>query len=173
MKLSAVVLVVIAAAALQVTLARFTAGGRIVFDFVLVGVVFSALQWGPVAGILTGTLGGLLQDVLAGTIVGVGGLAKTLAGCAAGIVGTQFVLVSPYARMLIVAGATLLNRAIVLGLEGLIEQRWPGIVWTAMLAEVGINTLAGLLAFQAVNNLPALMNRQRAGRRSSLSRRNW
>ena len=38
----------------------------------------------PVAGMLAGTLGGLLQDMLSGGIVGVGGLAKTLVGFAAG-----------------------------------------------------------------------------------------
>ncbi len=80
MKLTAVVAAVIVAVLLQVTLARYTVGGRWVFDLVLVGVVFVALQWGPVAGMLAGTIGGLLQDVLSGGIVGVGGLAKTLVG---------------------------------------------------------------------------------------------
>ena len=58
------------------------AGG--VFDFVLVGVVFAALQSGAVAGMLAGTIGGLLLDVLSGGVVGLGGLVKTLVGCAAG-----------------------------------------------------------------------------------------
>ena len=84
MKVTAVLIAVILSVVLQVTLARYTVGGRLVFDVVLVGVVYSALQWGPVAGMLAGTIGGLLQDMLAGEIVGVGGLAKTLVGCAAG-----------------------------------------------------------------------------------------
>jgi rod shape-determining protein MreD len=172
-KIGGVLLAVIVGLAVQVALARFTAGGRFVFDFVLVGVVFAALQWGPVAGILAGTIGGLLQDILSGGIVGVGGLAKTLTGFASGVVGTQFMLVSPYARMIVVLGATVLNRGVALGLAALIEQRWPGVSWTAMLAEAGINSIAGLLAFQAANGFPGLLNRQRASRRSSLSRRQW
>ena len=55
------------AVVLQVTLARYTVGGRWVFDLVLVGVVYAALLWGPVAGMLAGTIGGLLQDWLATT----------------------------------------------------------------------------------------------------------
>ena len=96
MKLTSVLVTVLVAVVLQVTLARYTVGGRWVFDLVLVGVVYAALLWGPVAGMLAGTIGGLLQDVLAGDVVGVGGLAKTLVGFAAGVVGTQFVLVRPH-----------------------------------------------------------------------------
>jgi rod shape-determining protein MreD len=116
-------------------------GGRWVFDLVVVGVVFAGLQWGPVAGILSGTMGGLMQDVLSGEIVGVGGVAKTVVGCAAGAVGAQFVLVKPSARMLIVAGSTLVHRVIVLSLYGMIEQQWPVVRVGPMLGEIGINSI--------------------------------
>jgi rod shape-determining protein MreD len=168
-----VLLAVVISVILQVTLARYTVGGRWVFDFVLVGVVFSALQWGPVSGLMAGTLGGLLQDVLAGQIVGVGGLAKSIVGFAAGIVGTQFVLTRPQARTIIVMGATLFHRFLMLGLQGLIDQHWPGVSWGAMLAETGINTLCAFIAFQTTSSLPGVVDRRRASRRSSLSKRQW
>ena len=98
MKAMGLLLTIVVSVVLQVTLARYTVGGRWVFDFVLVGVVFAGLQWGPVAGLFGGTIGGLLQDVLSGQIVGVGGLAKTIVGFAAGVIGTQFVLTRPQAR---------------------------------------------------------------------------
>src|SRR5690349_452925 len=120
MKLTSVLITAVVAIVLQVTLARYTVGGKVVFDFVLVGVVFAALQWGPVAGMLAGTIGGLLQDVLANEIVGVGGLAKTVIGCLSGVVGTQFVLQASHARMLVMAVATIAHRLILLGLHGLI-----------------------------------------------------
>jgi hypothetical protein len=94
-KFTSVLLTVVAAVFLQVALARYTVGGAWAFDLVLVGVVFAALQWGPVAGIVAGTLGGLLQDLLAGEIVGLGGLTKTIVGFVSGVVGTQFVLTRP------------------------------------------------------------------------------
>lgn len=173
MKFTSVVLAVLISVVLQVTLARYTVGGRLVFDFVLVGVVYAALQWGPVAGMLAGTIGGLLQDTLAGEVVGVGGLAKTLVGCAAGVVGTQFVLARPHARALIVMVASLAHRLIILAMSGVIDQQWPGVSWGAMLAEIAINGVAAFVAFYVSGSLPGVMSRQRMNRRSSLSRRQW
>jgi rod shape-determining protein MreD len=173
MKLAAVLLTIVGATFLQVAFARFTLSGGVVFDLVLVGVVFAALQWGPVAGILSGTVGGLLQDLLAGDVIGVGGLAKTLVGCAAGIIGTQFVIARSHARMIIVALATVLHRLLIIGLRGLIDQHWPVMPWGAILAETGLNAAAALLAFYAVQTLPTALARQRGSRRSSLSRRQW
>jgi rod shape-determining protein MreD len=173
LKAVGVLIAVVIAVVLQVTLARYTVGGRWVFDFVLVGVMFAALQWGPAAGVLSGTVGGLLQDVLSGGIVGVGGLVKTLVGFGAGIVGTQFVLAKPYARMVIVMAATVVHRLLVLSVYGLIDQRWPGVVWTAMLAEIVLNAVSALLVFQTVSVVPEVVARQRMSRRSSLSRRQW
>ena len=74
MRLTRVMAIVIGAVALQIVLARYAVGGRFTFDLVLVGVVFVALQSGAVAGMLGGTVGGLLQDVASGGIVGVSGL---------------------------------------------------------------------------------------------------
>ena len=173
MKLTAVVVAVLVSVILQVTLARYTVGGRWAFDLVLVGVVYVALRWEAVAGMIAGTVGGLLQDMLSGGIIGVGGLAKTLAGFAAGIVGTQFVVAKPQARAVIVAGATVLHRGIMLGLQGLIDQKWPGWSWTAMLGETAINAACGLVAFHLTDALPNAFDRGRMSRRSSWGRRQW
>ena len=64
MKLAAVVATVAVAVVLQLALARYMVGGRWLFDIVLVGVVYAALNWGPAVGMLTGTTGGLIQDAL-------------------------------------------------------------------------------------------------------------
>lgn len=173
MKLTAVVLTVLVALILQVTLARYMVGGRWVFDLVLVGVIFAALNWGPVAGMFAGTLGGLAQDWLAGDVAGIGGLAKTIAGFVSGTIGQQLLLVRPTARAAIVLFATMLHRLLMVGVLALIDQQWPVVSWGAMLAEVMINTSVGLMAFQAGTALPGVMERQRMSRRSSLSRRQW
>jgi rod shape-determining protein MreD len=173
MKFTSVVVTVLIGVILQVALARFTVGGRWVFDLVLVGVVYAALLWGPVAGMLAGTVGGLLQDLLSVGIIGVGGLSKTLVGFGAGVVGTQFVLVRPRSRTLVVAAATVVHRLIILGLYAAIDQRWSGVPWTAILAETAVNALVGFLAFHAADSLPGAVARGRQRGRSSLSRRNW
>jgi rod shape-determining protein MreD len=166
-------LTVIGAVLLQTLIAGYMTGGRWIFDLVLVGVVFAGLTWGPAAGILAGTVGGLLQDLMAGGIVGISGLTKTITGCLAGAIGTQFVLTEPHARALVVAGATVVNRLSVLGLYALIDQRWSGFGWGAMLAETALNALAALLLFHATSAVPGALSKQRLSRRSSLSRRQW
>jgi rod shape-determining protein MreD len=172
-KPAAILATVVVSVFLQATLARYTVGGGWAFDLVLVGVVFAGLEWGPVAGILAGTIGGLLQDTLAGDIVGIGGLAKTVTGFLAGLIGTQFVLARPQARVLVAAAATIVHRVMIVGLHALIDQRWPGLAWGAMLAETGVNTACALVLFAASSAAPGLITRQRMSRRSNLSRRQW
>jgi rod shape-determining protein MreD len=172
-KATAVFLSVVVAVLLQVALARYAVGGRWVFDLVLVGVAFAALQGGATAGMLAGTVGGLLQDVLSGGIVGVGGLAKTVVGCLAGVVGTQFVVARPSARAVIVAGVTVVHRLVMIGLQALIDLQWVGVSWGGLLVETLVNAAAALIVFQAAQALPGVVARQRFSRRSSLSRRNW
>jgi rod shape-determining protein MreD len=170
-KFTSVLLTMTAAVVLQTALARFTVGGHWVFDLVLVAVVYAGLQWGPIAGILAGSAGGIAEDMLAGGVLGVSGLAMTLMGFVAGAIGTQFVLTRPHGRTLIVAIASLGNRLLTLILYGVIDQHWPGVLWTAMLTEVGLNSLCGLFLFHGTSALPGALNRQRMQRRPLLRRR--
>jgi hypothetical protein len=98
---------------------------------------------------------------------------KTLVGCAAGALGTQFVVAKAFARALIVAGATLLNGLMAGGLQAVIDQTWPHFVWTAMLEEIVINTVVGWVAFAVTDSLPGALARGRTRSRSSWSRRQW
>lgn len=172
MKAAAVVGVVIGSVLLQVLLARFAVGGRLSFDLVLVGVVFVALQSGPVAGMLAGTIGGVLLDLTTGGLVGVSGLLKTIVGFAAGQMGTRLVVAKPYARALIVGAATLLHGILGIGLQVAID-RWLGVSWTAMLGEAAFNTIAAYLAFLAIEAVPGVMSRGRTRQRSAWGKRQW
>ena len=173
MKLTRVFGVVAAAVLLQVAFARFAIGGRFTFDFVLVGVVFAAVESGAVAGMLAGTLGGLLQDVVSGGVVGVSGLVNTLVGYITGSFGTRIVVAKAPARALIVAAASVIHYLMLMGLHGVITQTWPVIVWTAMLEAVVINAAVGWFAFSLTEFLPGAVARGRSRRRPSLSRRQW
>jgi len=173
MRTTRLVAIVFGALVLQVALARYAVGGRFAFDLVLVAVVFVALQSGAVGGMLAGTVGGLLHDVLSGQVVGVGGLVKTLVGYAAGALGTQFVVAKAHARALIVALATVAHSFMGAGLRAVMNQAWPGVSWTAMLEEVAINAIVGFVAFQLTESLPGAMARGRSRTRSNWSRRTW
>jgi rod shape-determining protein MreD len=172
-KFTAVLATVAISVVLQFGLARYAVGGRWLFDVVLVGVVYAALNWGPVAGMLAGTLGGLIQDVLSDAVVGTGGLVKTLIGFAAGFVGAQFVVARPTARVAIVASASLLHRLLLVVIHGVIDQHWPAISWPAIVGETFLNSIFGLIAFQAAEAVPALRSRNRQSRRPGITRREW
>jgi rod shape-determining protein MreD len=171
-KLTAVLITMGIAVALQLTLARFAVGGRWMFDIVLVGVVYAALNWGPVTGMLAGSAGGLLQDLLAGEVVGTGGLVKTIVGFAVGTVGAQFVVARPTARVAVLAVASVVHRMLLIGLIALIDQRWPPVSAGAILSETMLNSVCGLIAFQLGEMAPGLASR-RSGWRSGLRRREW
>ena len=113
-----------------------------------------------------------LQDLIAQDIVGVGGLTKTLIGFAVGVVGAQFVLVRPQGRVVIVAVATIVHRLMMAGLYGAIGGR-PGIVWSDILIQTGLNAAVALVAFQLTESLPGALERGRANRRATLNRRKW
>ena len=112
MRVAGVILAIGLALALQATLARFMTSGSAPVDFVLVVVVYVALASGPVTGLLTGTVGGLIQDALATGVVGIGGLAKSIVGFVAGVAGTQFIVAQPIPRFVVFSGATVLHAAL-------------------------------------------------------------
>lgn len=173
MKLGRVLAAVAVGLLLQVAFSRFTIGGRFSFDFVLVSVIFAALESGSVGGMLAGTIGGLLQDIVSGGKVGVSGLVNTVIGYIAGEFGTQFVVAKAHARALIVAIATIVHTLMMAGLQAVISQAWPVVAWTAMLEAVVINAFVGWLAFALTESLPGAVARGRSRRRPSLSRRQW
>jgi rod shape-determining protein MreD len=82
-------------------------------DFVLMAVVAVALRAGPAAGVVAGTVAGLIQDAFGTGLLGIGALAKTLAGFAAGAVAGQFMMGSPLARLTLYLGASLLHAVVV------------------------------------------------------------
>jgi rod shape-determining protein MreD len=171
-KTTAVLLTVGVAVALQLALARYTVGDRWLFDIVLVGVVYAALNWGPVAGMLAGSAGGLVQDMLSDDVVGTGGLVKTVIGFAVGTIGTQFVVARPIARVALLAGASLVHRLLLICLHALIDQRWPAVGVGALLGETLVNALCGLVVFQLSESVPGF-TRARQSRRAGLRRREW
>ncbi len=173
MRLLPIVVTVFVSVVLQAALARYMVGGRWVFDLVLVGVVYAALQQGAAAGMAAGTIGGLLQDSLSGGVLGMGGLTKTVTGFVAGGIGTRLVVAKPHAKAIIVAGATLLNRGMAIGLDGLIHQEWPAVSLLGVLGEVTANAVFGFVVFAAAGALPGTLARGRMRRRTSFGRRQW
>jgi rod shape-determining protein MreD len=162
-KAVAIILAVAGALALQSTLARYIRGSATV-DLMVVVVVYVALTLGPVSGLLTGTLAGLAQDAMTTGVIGIGGLAKTLVGFLAGIIGTQFIVAQPFPRFLVFFGASLLNALVFDGLYMLLGLRPLGTSYTTAVGQAVGNAAVGVVAFQLVELLPGAVERRRAAK---------
>lgn len=172
MKTAVVIVAIVAALALQTTLAGLLTGGSIAVNLVLVAVVYLALSYGAVTGLLTGALGGIAQDALAGGIVGLGGMSKTLVGFLVGVLGAQFNLSTTVPRMVMFVAATFVHQLVFEGLHALIGGRHFSPHWTPTLVQALANALIGVLAFTLVENGPGAMQRRRM-HRATLSKRRF
>jgi rod shape-determining protein MreD len=160
-KAAGVILAVVGALALQTTLSRFLVRGATAVDLVFVVVVYVALTSGPVTGLLTGTFAGLVQDALSSGVIGIGGLAKTVVGFLAGIVGTQFIVAQALPRFVVFFGATLLHAAIFIGLYVLLDLRHFGTPYADVARQALGNAVVGVVAFQLVELFPGAVERRR------------
>lgn len=149
---------------LQTTLDRFVPRGHVALDLVPVAVVYVALTSGPVTGLLAGAVAGLLQDALSSGVIGIGGLASTVVGFLAGVVGTQFIVTQPIPRFVVFFGATVLHAAIFIGLYALLDLRQFGTPYAAVAGQALGNAVVGVIAFQLVELLPGAVERRRAAR---------
>lgn len=165
MRAAGVLVAIGVALTLQTALARFTVGGETPVDLVLVVVVYAALVGGPVVGLVAGTVGGLAQDALSSAIIGVGGLAKTLVGFVAGVVGAQFIVTQPLTRFGVFFGATMVHGTCFHGVYALIGPRGTGLPYGAVLTQALGNGIVGVVAFQVAAMLPGLAERRRTRRR--------
>lgn len=145
---------------LQATLSGMwmSAGTRV--NFVLVAVVYVALAFGAVTGLLAGTAGGLAQDALAGGLVGVGGLSKTLVGFFVGVLGAQFIVSQPIPRFVMFVGATVAHELIFQALYALVESRAFTVQYSALLIQALVNATVGVLAFEVVEGAPGILQRR-------------
>lgn len=164
MRTLVVLLILTAALTLQTTFARFFVG-RLTIDLVLVGVVYVALSFGPVAGMLGGTAAGLAQDALSGGILGIGGLAKTIVGFLAGAIGSQFIVSSALPRFVMFFVASLVHTGCFLGIYALLpDSRAVAVPYGQIALQAFGNAVIGLMSFQAVEGLPGLLQRRRMRR---------
>jgi len=170
---TAVVLIALTASlALQTTLSGMLAGGSIAVNLVLVAVVYLALSYGAVTGLLAGMAGGLVQDALAGGIVGLGGMTKTVIGFFVGVLGAQFNLSTTVPRLVMFLAATVVHQAVFEGLHSLINGRPFVMQLPATLVQALANGLIGIVAFFIVEQGPGTLQRRRM-QRSSLSNRRF
>ena len=171
MKTIVIVGVLSASVALQSSLLGLRVGGNLAVNLVLVAVVFLGLLYGPVTGMLAGTVGGLAQDTIAGGIIGIGGLSKTLVGFLVGVLGAQFNLTSTVPRLVMFVAATFVHELMFHGLQAIAGGRPFTVKFSAMLVQALANALIGVTAFLIVEQGPGALQRRRMRRASLVKRR--
>lgn len=172
MKTVVVILGIAGAIVAQGILSAFLMGGTFAVNLVLVAVVYFALAYGALTGLLGGALGGLVQDALGGGIVGIGGMTKTLIGFVVGVLAAQFNLSTGVARLVMFVAATLVHDVVFEGLQAIAVGRHFSVKLSAVLVQALMNGLIGVLAFVIVEHGPQVLANRRM-RRASLSKRRF
>lgn len=164
MKSAVAALAVLVALAAQTTLASVLSRGGTSIDLVLIVVVYIAIKSGAVTGLVAGTVAGLIQDALSSGILGIGGLAKTIIGFLAGVLGTQFIVTAPLPRFVLLALATVVHAAIFMGLYTVLNLRQFTVAYPQIAGQALGNAFVGVIGFQLIEWLPGFVDRRRAGR---------
>ncbi len=107
---------------------------------------------------------------MSGGVLGVSGLSNSLVGCAAGVLGTQFIVSSTLARFVVFVLGSLAQSGIVVAVYSLIDPRGFGAPPTPIVIRAVINGLVGVLAFQVVERTPQMLERRRYRRAHVRSR---
>ena len=165
MKVAGVLIAIALALALQTTLARFLVGGTAALDLVLVVVVFVALTSGPATGMFAGSLAGVIQDALSSGVIGIGGLAKSIVGFLAGVIGQQFIVTAAVPRFVMFVAATVMHAAVFMGLYMLLGLRSFPSPWAAIMSQALGNAVVGMVAFLIIESFPGVAERRRMRKR--------
>jgi rod shape-determining protein MreD len=172
MRTAAVLTALVVALMLQTTLAGMSMAGGTRVNLVLVAVVYVALSYGAVTGLLAGTVGGLAQDAIAGGIVGIGSLSKTIVGFLVGVLGAQFIVSTPVPRFLMFVGASFVHEVCFQAVSALVESRGFRMQYSAVAVQAFVNGAIGIVVFLLVERGPEMFQRGNF-RRSGASRRRY
>ncbi|HEX6975791.1 MAG TPA: rod shape-determining protein MreD [Vicinamibacterales bacterium] len=173
MKVAGVIAALAVALVLQTTLAGLSMRSAGLVNLVLIAVVYVALAQGAVTGLLAGAAGGIVQDALAGAVIGVGGLTKTIVGFFVGVLGAQFIVSQPLPRFVMFVAATVVHELCFQALSAVVESRGFSLHYSTLVTQALINGAIGLLAFQVIEGAPGLVQRRQMRRSSDLSRRRF
>lgn len=171
MKTAAVMAALAVALVLQTTLAGMSLVGSTRVNLVLVAVIYVALAYGPVFGLFAGCAAGLVQDAIAGGMVGIGGLSKTLVGFFVGVLGAQFIVSTPVPRFLMFFGASMVHELCFQALYALVESRGIRFDTSSVVIQALVNGAVGISAFLIAERGPEMFQRGGWRRSSSVRRR--
>jgi rod shape-determining protein MreD len=125
-----------------------------IFDLPLLVVIFFAMaRRSQVAGLLTGSIIGILQDSLTHHPLGVYGIAKTVVGYGASSLGVKLDVESVGTRLLVTSGFYVVHQIIYFTIARVLvglDLRW---LWGRELIAAVANAVVGVLLFTLMDRL--------------------
>jgi len=179
MKVSQIGFLLLFALFVQTTFMRLITNAFIPFDVVFIAIVFIALFRGAVVGIVVGSIGGLLQDILSGGIIGVNGLVKSTIGLLVGLTATRFIVDTLWYRLALLFVASLMSTLFFLMVYGLLLNRVQSIAVDPLLSfdnflyQATANMIVGGLAELLFYLIKNIRKRSNKISRRSFIRREW
>ena len=177
MKVSQIGLLLLLALFVQTTFIRLITNTFVPFDSMLIVIVFVALFRGAVVGIVVGSIGGLLQDILSGGIIGVNGLVKSTIGLLVGFTAARFVIDTLWYRLVLLFTASLMSTLFFLVVYGLLLNRIESIdlllSFDNLVYQAAANMILGGLAELSFYLVQSLRKRINKIPGSSFIRREW
>ena len=137
---------------LQVLLPRLSPVFSILDLPLLAVVFFSVARRNPIAGTVTGTAIGLLQDALSGQPIGIHGMADALIGYTASSIGVQVDVDSLATRVLMIFGFSLFDSALLFLIHrNLLGEAQLHPLWLRELLRALINTGIAIPLFSVLD----------------------
>jgi rod shape-determining protein MreD len=133
-------------------------------DLILIVVIFSALNRGPIFGLWTGTFGGFVQDLLSGGIIGISGLTKSVIGVLLGFTGSHFLLITMWHRAAVVFVASLIHSFLFLLIYEIVGSPFPNTDSSWILLIAMFNVIVGLVFEILLRFISVFFGRMRWGR---------
>ncbi len=148
-----VILVPLTAIFLQVLIPRFVPKFDIL-DLPLLVTIYFAVGWrNPIAGTVTGTVIGLVQDALTSRPLGINGISQCIVGFFAASLGVRIDVENPGTRLLINFAYTLLNIGIYLFIVHHMLALNERTNWLHEAIKSVINSIVGVFLFDILDRI--------------------
>jgi rod shape-determining protein MreD len=148
-----VILVPLTAIFLQVLVPRFVPKFDILDLPLLVTIYFSVGWRNPIAGTVTGTIIGMVQDALTGRPLGINGISQCVVGFCAASLGVKIDVENPGTRLLINFAFTLLNIGIYLFIVHHMLALNERTNWLHEAIKSVINSIVGVFLFDILDRV--------------------
>lgn len=120
-------------------------------DFVLIAIVYSALQKNAVKAIIFGSIGGIAVDALSGGLLGANGFTKTFIAFLVSEISRRFNMDNVFLRLVVLAVACLFDDLLFYGINMMLGQVPTSPFGITFAYNFAATFVVGIATFAAIN----------------------